>query len=174
MGKVFYNNQELGTVYYRLNAYNDEIELKKTNLDEEKQLALVKNNEIKIVTTNREIVMRSFKDLKNKLKEGYLSLIYSGSKYLVYKRIDKKFSEPKPAANSMVNPIPSKFTDYISYYYQKKENEGINEIPLKNKKFLKEIINENTDAIKKFMRINDSNLNNEADLLAVFRFLNGE
>ena len=136
-GKVYYNDEELGEVNYRLNAYNNEIELKDTSLDEEKPLALIKNEEVKIITANGEIVFRTFLDDKGKPSEGYLSLLEKRDSYILYKRIYKKFSEPKPAANSMVSPIPSRFTDYVAYYYQQNELEQIIEIPMKINKFLK-------------------------------------
>ena len=40
-GKVFYKDDMLGTFYYRLNAFSNEIEVKKTLLEEEKHKALV-------------------------------------------------------------------------------------------------------------------------------------
>ena len=173
-GTVFYNDEELGDVYYRINAYNDEVELKKTKLEDEKQLALVKNEEVKIVANNREIVFRSFRDDKGKMDDGYLSLLHEDNKYIIYKRVYKKFSEPKPAANSMVRPIPSRFTDYIAYYYQKVEDSEINEIPLKTNKFLKTFSQENTKEIKDFIKVNNLDLANENDLLTVFKRLDQE
>jgi hypothetical protein len=170
-GTVFYNDEELGDVYYRINAYNDEVELKKTKLEDEKQLALVKNEEVKIVANNREIVFRSFRDDKGKIDDGYLSLLHEGNKYIIYKRVYKKFSEPKPAANSMVRPIPSRFTDYIAYYYQNVEDSEINEIPLKTNKFLKTFSQENTKEIKDFIKANNLDLANETHLIKVFSFI---
>ncbi|WP_289644356.1 hypothetical protein [Maribacter aestuarii] len=170
-GQVFYNDEKLGDVHYRLNAYNDEIELKKTALDEEKPLALIKNEEVKMVTENGEIVFRTFLDDKNKSNEGYLYVLDEGEKYILYKRLYKKFSEPKPAANSMVSPIPSRFTDYVAYYYQEKEGNQIVEIPLKTNKFLKEFYVDNSKVLKEFMKSNDLDLENETDLVKILQFI---
>jgi hypothetical protein len=169
-GQVFYSDEKLGEVHYRLNAYNDEIELKKTSLDEEKPLALIKNEEVKMVTENGEIVFRTFSDDKNKSNEGYLFVLDEGERYILYKRLYKKFSEPKPAANSMVSPIPSRFTDYVAYYYQEKEGNQIVEIPLKTNKFLKEFSGGNSKTLKEFMKSNDLDLENETDLVKILQY----
>ena len=115
-GKVFYNEEELGEVHYRLNAYNDEIELKKTSLDEEKPLALVKNEEVKIVTKNDEIVFRTFIDEKGKSSEGYLSILDKGDNYILYRRVYKKFSEPNKFLKRFSDGNSSILKEYIKTY----------------------------------------------------------
>lgn len=170
-GKVFYNNQELGSVYYRLNAYNNEIELKKTSLIEEKPLALIKNEEVKIVDGTKEIVYRTLIDDRGKIHEGYLTVLRKGNEYNLYRRLYKKFTEPRPAANSMVAPTPSRFTDYTAYYYQKTDEKEIVEIPLKTNKFLKLFDAETAQNIKKLIKENDLNLDYENDLISIFQDL---
>lgn len=170
-GKVFYNNQELGDVYYRLNAYNNEVELKKTSLDDEKPLALIKNEEVKIVDGPEEILFRTFIDDKGKTYEGYLTVLRKGKEYHIYRRVYKKFTEPKPAANSMVAPTPSRFTDYEAYYFQKSDEEEIVEIPLKTKRFLKLFDEETAQKLKQLIKEKDLNLDNENDLISIFQSL---
>ncbi len=167
-GKVFYNNEELGDVHYRLNAYNNEIELKKTSLDEEKPLALVQNEEVKIVDGTKEIVYRTFVDDKGKIDEGYLTVLQKGNEYNLYRRLYKKFTEPRPAANSMVAPIPSRFTDYFFYYYQKTGEKEIVEIPLKTNKFLQLFSRENSKQIKEYIKSNNLDVENDLEKIFVF------
>lgn len=171
-GTIYYNGDKLGNVYYRLNAFNNEIELKKSNLEEEKELALVKNEEIRLVTPKSELLYRSFLDSKGNEEEGYLALLAKGEKYLVYKRLYKKFTPPKPAENSMVVATPSRFTDYTAYYYKEVNGEAIKEIPLKTNKFLKILPNENALELKKFLKENDFKLGEEKDLINIFKHLN--
>ena len=168
-GKVFYNKEELGDVQYRLNAYNNEIELKITSLNENKSLALVKNEELKIIDGTKEIVYRTFMDNTGKIGEGYLTVLRKGDEYNLYRRLYKKFTEPRPAGNSMVAPTPSRFTDYLSYYYQKTGKEEILEIPLKPNKFFKLFDEDTAKNLKKLVKEKDFNLDHENDLVSIFK-----
>ncbi len=170
-GKVFYNKEELGDVQYRLNAHNNEIELKITSLNDNKPLALIKNEEVKIVDGTKEIMYRTFVDDKGKIDEGYLTVLRKGNEYNLYRRLYKKFTEPKHAANSMVAPIPSRFTDYVAYYYQKTKEDEIIEVPLKTKKFLRLFDEGTSENLKKLIKEKDLNLDNENDLISIFKEL---
>lgn len=166
--KVFYNDQELGDVYYRFNAYNNEIEIKKTELDEEKQLALIKNEEVKIIDGSNELLYRTFINQKKKKVEGYLILLSRGDKYTLYKRLYKKFSEAKPAANSMVAPIPSRFSTYTEYYYQKSSESDIKELPQRKSKLLKELDQTEGSKVKELLKSGNFDLKVEDDLKRLF------
>ena len=108
-------------------------------------------------------------DDKGKIDEGYLTVLRKGNEYILYRRLYKKFTEPKPAANSMVAPIPSRFTDYVAYYYQKTGEKEIVEIPLKTNRFLQLFSRENSKQIKEYIKSN--NLDLEKDLEQIFEFI---
>jgi hypothetical protein len=170
-GKIFYNENELGEVYYRLNAFNHEIELKKTQLDEEKEMALIKNEEVKLITNSEELVYRTFKDDKGKSSTGYLYLLSKGKKYTLYKRLYKKFTEPRPASNSMVNPIPSRFTDYTEFYFKKVNTNEIIEVPKTRGKIIKLFQNGLKISLKEHVKTNNLDLKNEKDLVELFNII---
>ena len=170
-GKVYYGEEELGDVYYRLNAYNNEVELKKTLLDDEKQLALVKNPEVRIVEDTRELVFTNFSDKKGNEHEGYLTLLQKGDDYTLYRRVYKKFTEPRPAANSMVNAIPSRFTDYIEYYFKAEDSKSIRELELHKKRTAQLFPSAEQGAIQNYMKKNKPNPDSETDVLSLFNFI---
>ncbi len=170
-GKVIYNNEILGDYYYRFNAYNQEVELKKTLLPEEKMEALIKDPLVSLETNGDYYVYTSMLSKNQKIEEGYVKLFYSGDKYKLYERYFVKFKEGKPAENSMVNPIPSKFTTYKEYFYKDKNEDIIKEIPFKKSKFLKIFSNDDLIEIKELLKSKDYNLNDKEDLTDLYKSL---
>lgn len=170
-GKVYYENEFLGDYYYRFNAYNQEIELKKTLLPEEKMQALIQNPKVKLVTDkNSYQFARIFNDNGN-AEDAYLKLFYEGDIYNLYERYIVKFKEGKPAANSMVTPIASRFTNYIEYYYKEKGSNSIKEIPQKQSKFLKLFEKSNVAEIKNYIKSNNLDVTAKNDLINLYSFI---
>ena len=171
LGNVYYNTEELGRVYYRFNAYNNEIEIKKTLLDEEKQQALIKNAEVKLVTPEKELVYREFIDRKGKAAEGYLTLLKTGSKYTLYRRLYVKFTDAKAAANSMVNPTPSRFTQYTEFYFQENDGETIKEMPRAKKNIAKLFSKSKAPKIQDYFKKKKPEADNENDMMNFFNHI---
>ena len=90
----------------------------------------------------------------------------------MYKRTLIKFTQGKPAANSFVKAVPSRFAQFIEYYFQKEGVNRIDEIPLKNGKLLKLIDASKRAGLKEFLKENSLNIKEEADLIQAFNFLN--
>ena len=171
-GKVYYKEEYLGDFYYRYNAYNSEIELRRTTLEEERQKALIKDKDVSLLDAKgREIRFLTFGTKKNKTKEGYLTLLTNGEKYKLYHRLAVKFTEAKPAANSMVNPTPSRFSHFVEYYVEEKDTGKIIEIPLKTGKFLKMFGKKKND-LGELIKKGKLDLEKEGDIITVFEFLN--
>ena len=171
-GKVYYKEEYLGDFYYRHNAYNSEIELRRTAIKEEKQKALIKNEEVSLLDAKgREIRFLTFATKKAKIKEGYLTLLMDGEKYKLYHRLVVKFTEAKPAANSMVNPTPSRFSHFVEYYTKDKQADKITEIPLKTGKFIK-MFGKKKGGLGELIKKEKLDLTKETDLIKVFDYLN--
>ena len=170
-GKVYYNDDELGDVFYRYNAYNNEIEIKKTMADEERQLALVKNEEVRLITPIEEFQYLRYIDEKENTFEGYLILLKKGNIYNLYKRIFKKFTPPKAAENSMVNSTPSRFTDYTEYYFKEKHSKTVRELRLHKKRTASSFPPDIQSDIQNYIKLNKPDANSEADVLAFFNFI---
>lgn len=170
-GKVYYEEEFLGEFYYRLNLFSNEIEVKRTFLEEEKHKALIANDKVSLVANGKEYRFLMFQNHKNNTDHGYLTTLHNGSNYILRKRIVAKFTEAKPAANSMVNPTPSKFTQFTEYYLQDKKSDQIVGLPTKKKKMLKLFDGALAKNIKEFIAQQSINLAHEKDLVKTIEFI---
>ncbi|WP_158974219.1 hypothetical protein [Cellulophaga sp. L1A9] len=170
--KIYYDHDLQGEFFVRYNALNSSIELKKSLESEEKPQQLLADKKIIIKYLNKELRFTTYINKKKKTKNGYLSLIADGKNYKLYHRLAVKFSEGKAAANSMVVSIPSKFTHFEEYYFQKVELNHIDFLPLKKAKFLKQFDKKNKNVIEEFIEKNSLNTNKEENLITIFNYIN--
>ncbi|MBU2900063.1 MAG: hypothetical protein ABJO28_01560 [Maribacter dokdonensis] len=167
-----YNDEVVGNIYYRYNALNEEIEIKKTSSEDEPYKALVKDKEISLLINAKPLSFKTFVTEKNETINGYLTLLQKGNTYDLYQRTLVKFTEGQPAQNSFVAAVPSRFTKFTEYYFQKDGVNRIDQIPQKNKKLLKLIDASKREDLKIFLKENNLNIKNEQDLAKVFDYLN--
>jgi len=172
-GKIYYEDELLGNFYYRYNGFTDEVELKKTLLEEEDEKALIQDPKVKLVSANgTEVIYDKYITKKKKFIDGHLTQLVAGDQYSLYRRLHVKFSEAKPAENSMVNPKPSKFTQYQTYFLKTKESNAITEIPLKKTKLLKLIAPETSKKLDSYVKEQNLDITKEEDLKRLFTFAN--
>jgi len=167
-----YNDEVVGNIYYRYNALNEEIEIKKTSSEDEPYKALVKDKEVSLLINTKPLSFKTFVTEKNETINGYLTLLQKGNTYDLYQRTLVKFTEGQPAQNSFVAAVPSRFTKFTEYYFQKDGVNRIDQIPQKNKKLLKLIDASKREDLKIFLKENNLNIKNEQDLAKVFDYLN--
>ena len=167
-----YNDEVVGNIYYRYNALNEEIEIKKTSSEDEPYKALVKDKEVSLLINAKPLSFKTFVTEKNETMNGYLTLLQKGNTYDLYQRTLVKFTEGQPAQNSFVAAVPSRFTKFTEYYFQKDGVNRIDQIPQKNKKLLKLIDASKREDLKIFLKENNLNIKNEQDLAKVFDYLN--
>tara|TARA_R110002051_G_scaffold302135_1_gene370413 strand:+ start:8913 stop:9671 length:759 start_codon:yes stop_codon:yes gene_type:complete len=170
-GKVYYDGEFLGDYYFRFNAYNQEFELKKTLLPEEKMQALIKDPKVTLTTNDASYTYNSMLTQNKKAEEGYLRLFYKGTNYSLYERYFVKFKEGKPAENSMVTAIPSKFSNYTEYYFSSVNNDIISEIPQKQSRFIKTFSKKDIEKVKSYIDSNDIQLSNKETLISIYSLL---
>lgn len=171
-GRVYSKDEFLDEVYFRYNAYSDELEVKKTNLEEEDYQALVKSDDIFIISNNgKKYVYNEFFDKKGRKQNGYLIVLSEREKTSLYKQYDVKFFEGKKAENSMVNPIPSRFTPFIGYYVRMEKSDKIVELPSKKNKLFKFLEDNLAGFDANRFRKKDINLDTDQDLLTLFNNL---
>lgn len=171
-GRVFYKEEDLGEFYYRYNIFSREIEVKKTLLEEEKHKALIKDPDVLLVPSQeaRKYQYQSFINEKGEKDEGYLIALYEGNSYTLFTFLQVKFTEAKPAANTMVNPTPSKFTQFTDYYF--KHSQGpISALPLKKNKLLAKFGTNKTSLLKEFIKQEKLKLSSEQDLIRLMVFV---
>nr|WP_293293885.1 hypothetical protein [Allomuricauda sp.] len=171
-GKVYSKDELLDDVYFRYNAFSDELEVKKTRLEEEDYQALIKSNDIYIISNSgKKYIYNQFFDKKGEVQNGYLILLSAGEKASLYKQYDVKFFEGKEAENSMVNPIPSRFTPFIGYYVQMEGSDKIVKLPTKKNKLFKFLEDNIAGFDAKSFRKKDIDLDTDQGLLILFNNL---
>lgn len=169
---IFYGDENVGSIFYRYNALNEEIEIKRYNNEDLPVQGLSRDKKISILSNGNRISFKTFTTSDNNTVNGYLTTIIDGKTYDLYKRNYVKFTEGKPAANSFVKAVPSRFTQFTEYYFQKEGVNRMDEIKLKNRHLLK-LLDKDTEAeLKAYLKSNDLNIKEEADLLQAFNFLN--
>ncbi|MEX0291030.1 MAG: hypothetical protein AB3N14_18145 [Flavobacteriaceae bacterium] len=170
--KLFYDEELMGDFYMRYNALNSEIEIKESNLKEEEPKRLLADKRLTVRYQNKVLRFTTYITKKDETKNGYLSMLVSGDKYKLYHRLAVKYSEGKAAANSMVNPIPSRFAHFVEYYYQKEGVDRIDQLSQKKGKFLKQLDKDIRENVKLFLSENKLDLGKEQDLVKAFEYIN--
>lgn len=170
--KVYFGEELIGDYYIRYNALNSEIEIKETDLKEEAPKRLLANQDLRVKYGNRELRFTTYITKKDETKNGFLSIIEDGENYTLYHRLAVKYSEGKAAANSMVNPIPSRYAHFVEYYYQKKGVDRIDQLVQKKGSLLKVLDKELREEVSNFLKEYKIDLNEEQDLIRTFNYIN--
>ncbi len=168
---LFYKDDKIGSIFYRHNALNEEVEIMKANVDGELVRSLAKDKNLNIRSNGKKMSFKTFVTVKKKTANGYLIELYNGEDYDLYKRIKVKYTEGTPAQNSFIAAVPAKFSKFTEYYFQKKGVNRIDEI-VSNNKLLKLLDDSKKAMVKTYLKENNLNIKNEADLIKVFEFLN--
>lgn len=169
---LYYKDDVVGNVFYRYNALNQEVEIMKTKVEGETIRGLAKDKELNIRPNGKKMSFKTFITSSDRTVNGYLTELVNGDTYDLYKRIHVKFSEAKAPKNTFEKAVPAKFTKYIEFYVQKEGVNRIDELPAKKNKLLNLIDADQREAAKQFIKENDIDLKNEADMTKLFEFLN--
>lgn len=168
---LYYDGEKVGNLYYRYNALNEEIEIKKSVI-EEGNSALINDKKMVLLVNGNKMSFNTFITSDKRTTNGYLSKLIEGQTYDLYKRITVKFTEGVPAQNSFIAAVPAKFSQFTEYYSQKKGVNRIDQVVTKNSKLLKMLDADLKVKTKTFLKENNLNIKNEADLIKAFEFLN--
>lgn len=169
---LFYNGIKENTVFYRFNAYNQEIELKSSYDPLAIIYAINKDKKIAINVEGHPMSFKTFITSNNRTMNGYLITLFEGKEYDLYKRVNIKYDLGRPSPNSFVPPVPARFSKFIEYYFQKKDVNRIDEILLNNRKLLNLLDGTTKTKVKTYIKETKLNIKNEAELITVFKFLN--
>lgn len=169
LGKVFAEDEFLDKVYFRYNAFSDELEIKKTQLKEEEFKALVKNEDIYLISnTGEKYIYREFYAENGEMQRGYLKILSETENASLYKQYAVKYFEGREAQNSMVNPLPSRFTPFPGYFIKTKSGERILELPTKKRKLFK-FLEDNVEGFQsKHLNNDDLDFDSEQSILIFF------
>ncbi|WP_097047019.1 hypothetical protein [Flagellimonas pacifica] len=171
--KLYYGDEFMKNIFYRYNAYNEEIEIKESpTIATQNVSSLNKDKKIAIMVNNRRMSFKTFVTSEKKTLNGYLTQLSDGNKYDLYKRTHIIFSPGRVSTNSFVKAVPSRFTKFTEYYFQKDGVNRIDEITTNNRTFLKLLDSPVRSKIKAFLKENKLSVKKEADLHKIFVELN--
>jgi len=170
-GQLYYGDEQVGNIYFRYNAYNEEIEIKQQNLEGEPIRGLGKDKKIRLVANGESMSFKTFVDSQGNTQNGYLTLLSDGD-YKLYKHIDVVFKEAKKAENSFVKGKPAKFIQFVEYYLEGPDGKRIDQVELNNKKVLNVISEDKKASLSSFLKENKLKIKGEQDLMKVLSFLN--
>jgi len=169
--ELFYKNDKIGTIFYRHNALNEEIEIKESK-NQQGIRGLNRDKNIIIEVEGKPMRFMTFIDKGGKTMNGYLTQLVDGEHYDLYRRVHVKFTEGAPAQNSFVKAIPSRFSQFTEYYIQKKGVDRVDELQQKNSKLYALAENsEQKQLLKAFLKDNNLDVDNEEDLVRLIMFL---
>jgi len=168
---LFYGEEKVGQIYYRYNAYNEEVEVKQQNMEAEPIRALGKDKKIHVVIKGKPMSFKTFINKKGITKNGYLTLLKDGT-YKLYHHLGVSFKEGKKAENSFVQSKPAKFLQNDEYYLQDATGKKIAQVEFKNKKVLELASSNHKKALQEFLSTKKIKVKTVNDLYQVIDFLN--
>ncbi|NKI33239.1 hypothetical protein [Croceivirga thetidis] len=171
-GQLFYGDENVGEIFYRYNAYNEEIEIKQKNTEIEPIRGLGKDKKIRLVANGKSMSFKTFVDKRGNTKNGYMTLVSDGE-YKLYKHLKVTFKEAKKAENSLVKGSPARFSQSTVYYLESPDGKRLDEVQLNNKKLLELVDKSKQEDLKQYLKENKIKVNDVNDLNKVVNFLNG-
>jgi hypothetical protein len=168
---LFYDKENQGTIYYRYNAYNEEVEIKQQNLGAEPIVGLSKDKKINIIINNKPMSFKTFIDKKMNTKNGYLTLL-RGGKYKLYHHLKVTFRDAKKPANSFEKGRPAKFSQFDEYYLENESGKKISQVEFNNKKVIALIPDNHKETAQQFLKSKKLKIKTVNDLYQVIDFLN--
>jgi len=170
-GKLYYGDELVGDIYYRYNAYNEEMEVKQSNLENERIRGLSKDKKIKLVALGKPMSFKTFVDKAGNTKNGYMTLLADGD-YKLYRHLKVTFKEAKKAENTFVKSTPAKFSQFTEYYLEHPDGKRIDQIEMNSKKLMQLVEANKSDDLKAFLKESKIKVKNENDLYQIVNFLN--
>lgn len=168
-GEVYYKGEYSETIYFRINALNDEIEVKDYKLSEEIFSLVLDKNIVLKPEDGHEISLETLATSKNGIRNGYVKKIYTSQNFEIFIREKIKYTEAIRATNSMVRSKPARFTRFSEYYLSLNQQRPLITIPLK-KKYFKEFIESNSIEIDlTILKSLPRKLNRKEDIIRIFQ-----
>lgn len=167
-GNVYKDGQLLATnVALRYNCIADEMEIKESlTTDDEKAKVLTKSEDIYVKIRNDIFVFVAYQGgIEN---GGYFRVAHEGRQMDLYQKIEKNFSAERKSTNSLVRSSPANFKDVSTYYIVTKTGKFYQLPKSKSRKL--HVFSDYKDAVKKYVKENDLDLDKEQDLIKVLRY----
>lgn len=152
----------------RYNAYKDEMEYWDNGIS---VVFYGKINEsvVEFKNPSKKYAYLNYKDGKN-FVSGYLVELEKGEKAAVYNREKVTFIPGIVPKTSYDRPTPDEYRKAGDSFYMGIGNGTVEKMP--NKKNLAKMFGSNEKAITDFMKANNTSLNNQNDLIKLFKYIN--
>nr|WP_299385724.1 hypothetical protein [Allomuricauda sp.] len=150
-GTILFNGEEERKMFMRYNAFNDEFEIKGTDLAEERALALLKNQNISCMLSGKHYTYMVLQDKQGEKDQSYLKEILEAGAYTLYEQNKKLFKEGKPAKTSHSISFPHRFVDETNFYILVGDDIPIY-MPSKKKELVALFLEEHQSKIKQFIK----------------------
>lgn len=171
-GALHFKGNFESNIFYRYNAYAEELEIKDVNLPGAPIRGLNRDKNISLITPDgKAISFKTFIDRKGLTQNGYLTKLAEG-KYSFYERYDVKYTQPQKAQNSFVPAQPARFSKFTEYYIELEGRNRIDELELSNRKLIKSVDDNQKEALKLFLKENKLKIKDKNDVYKVLNFLN--
>ncbi len=171
-GALYFKGDFESNIFYRYNAYAEELEIKDANLPSAPIRGLNRDKNISVIQPDNKVIsFKTFIDKKGLTQNGYLTTLNKG-RYTFYKRYDVKYTQPQSAMNSFVPATPARFTKFTEYYLEVEGRNRIDELELSNRKLLKLVPSDQKESLKQYLKENSIKIRTENDVYQVLRFLN--
>ncbi len=167
--EIFYGTKSFGKMFYKYNAYNEEIQIKNSVYKNEFS-ALKRDKNVYIISEGIPLKFQNFLNKNGKKMKGYLFSLVN-ERYSLYKRKNVKYTEPSKAPSSFSKDIPAKFRKFVAYYFQK-ENGEIIELETKRKKILNWLPPKDKTLLENWVDFKSKKFSKEEDLIEIFNYLN--
>ena len=168
-GSILFKGEEDRKMYMRYNAFNDEFEIKNSNLKEDKTLALLKSQNISCELNGHLYSYMVLLDKKGERGQAYLKEIASLGRYRLFAQHKKLFKEGKPAKTSHSVAFPHRFVDETNYYLALDGAVPVY-VPTKKKDFLALFSAGHQPQVKKFIKEKSIDLKTKMGLINVVTF----
>lgn len=156
----------LDSVYYRINTYQNEIEIKNIYNDSV-YFKINKVLGIKLIGKKEQYEVKAIKTKGMEVEHKIVENLYPKEGELLFELTDTKFKEGKTATSSMVKSTIDQFISK-KYYFFNLDGKGL--IKLENKKMFLKDIKKNQDIVKKFIKNEKINFNNKKHLIKLLKF----
>ncbi len=156
------NSSTIKDLFFRYNAYKDNIEVKKKLSDADSKIFILKKDPNILVKLNNEYL--KFDEKIN----GYYQILFIGNNYKLYKKSYKIYFKPRTAKSSFEKDILATYKDKSKYFLVNKEDQFYEFPSSKNKKI--KLFGNKKSEIEKFVKNNNLNINEEDVLIKVVRY----
>ena len=168
--ELFYENEKIENIFYRYNAYNEEVEIKSSNSEQDIIRGLDRDKKIKILIDENPLSFKTFIDETGLTQNGYLIQLKEG-KYKAYRRINVKYTEGQRALNSLTKATPPRFSHFNEYYLEIEGNNRIDEVVLRNRQFIKLLPEEIQSKVRTKFKEEGFKIKSEEDFLKALRMV---